>query len=168
MANLCPFPRNERLTVLQRPTEKYLLALRCLKAALSIDPEHPKVHEHVVAFRQALDKDLTSLPSKVIEVLKSEFTAVAAGTDLKQFDREFREKHNESARHILASIRVQEKLGSDRATLAKELISLLQLQGVTLEDGTEILETLRSWRAGELDAFKTAAKGKWPEASAFA
>ncbi|KAK4121620.1 N-terminal acetyltransferase A, auxiliary subunit [Parathielavia appendiculata] len=55
---------------------KYLLALRCLKAALAIDKEHPKVLDQVVRLREALDSTMDSLAPKVKEVIESELSAV--------------------------------------------------------------------------------------------
>ncbi|KAK4097404.1 N-terminal acetyltransferase A, auxiliary subunit [Parathielavia hyrcaniae] len=55
---------------------KYLLALRCLKAALSIDKEHPKVLDQAVRLRKALDGTMGSLAPKAKEVIESELSAV--------------------------------------------------------------------------------------------
>jgi peptide alpha-N-acetyltransferase len=52
------------------------LALRCLKAALALNKDHPKVLEQAAALRKALDGSLASLPPKVKEVIESELAAV--------------------------------------------------------------------------------------------
>ncbi|KAH8894269.1 N-terminal acetyltransferase A, auxiliary subunit [Thozetella sp. PMI_491] len=57
--------------------KKYLLALRCLNAALSLDKAHPKAQEQVTRFQQAVKPVLSSLPPKVQEIIKSEFTAAS-------------------------------------------------------------------------------------------
>lgn len=54
--------------------EKYLLALKCLKAALTLDKDHPRVLEQVSQFRSSIDSVLPSLPPQVQEIIKSEFT----------------------------------------------------------------------------------------------
>ncbi|CAK7219437.1 hypothetical protein SBRCBS47491_003843 [Sporothrix bragantina] len=53
---------------------KYLLALRCLKAATALEPNNSKVQEQTAALRAALkEADVSSLPPKVQEVLAAEF-----------------------------------------------------------------------------------------------
>ncbi|CAK7268680.1 hypothetical protein SEPCBS57363_003218 [Sporothrix epigloea] len=53
---------------------KYLLALRCLKAAAALDPGNSKVQEQTLALRAALkEADVSTLPPKVQEVLAAEF-----------------------------------------------------------------------------------------------
>ena len=56
--------------------DKYLLALRCLKAALAINKEHPKLQDQVARLRKALDGALGSLGPKVKEVVESELSGV--------------------------------------------------------------------------------------------
>lgn len=148
--------------------EKYLLALRCLKATLSLDSSSPKAHEQTIRLRHALNNNLATLSPKVAEVIKSEFTEVPASADLAKVNQEFREKHKTSAQHVLASIRVQAVLGEDCGKLGKDVVGLLQTPGVELEDGVDAQELLVGWKSAELDGFKKAAAGKWPEASLFA
>ncbi|KAK0621716.1 NMDA receptor-regulated protein 1-domain-containing protein [Bombardia bombarda] len=57
--------------------KKYLLALRCLNAALSLDKDHPRVKEQVVEFQKAVEPVLQSLAPKVQDVFKSEFIGFA-------------------------------------------------------------------------------------------
>ncbi|ROV86969.1 hypothetical protein VSDG_10077 [Cytospora chrysosperma] len=148
--------------------KKYVLALRCVKAALALDAENPKAHEQAVRLRHGLNKDLETLPPKVVELIKAEFTEVPASADLATLNREFRERHRTSAQHVLASIRAQEGLGEDRSKLSKEVVGLLELEGIQLEDARDAQEVLKSWNSGELDGFKKAAAQKWPESSTFA
>ncbi|KAK3318039.1 NMDA receptor-regulated protein 1-domain-containing protein [Apodospora peruviana] len=55
--------------------KKYLLALKCLKAALLLDEDHPRVKEQAAQLRSTLDPIFDSLAPKVQEIIKSEFTA---------------------------------------------------------------------------------------------
>ncbi|KAK3292065.1 NMDA receptor-regulated protein 1-domain-containing protein [Chaetomium fimeti] len=55
---------------------KYLLALRCLKASLALDKDHPKVPEQATRLRKALEGAMGSLAPKVKEVIESELAAV--------------------------------------------------------------------------------------------
>ncbi|EON97666.1 putative nmda receptor-regulated protein 1 protein [Phaeoacremonium minimum UCRPA7] len=148
--------------------KKYILALGCLNAALAIDPENPKAHEQAVAFRKALNDNLSSVSPKVAEVLKADFTTISESTDLKHFNQQFRTKHKDSPSHVLSAILVEEKLGGDKGKLAKELVDLVSLDSITLEEASDALQVLQSWRSNETEAFKKAATAKWPEAAAFA
>lgn len=148
--------------------EKYLLALQCLKAALSVDAENPKAHEQAVRLRHSLNQDLSTINPKVVEVINSEFTEVPASADLSKVNQLFKEKHQTSAQHVLSSIRVQEQLGGDRGKLAAEVLGLLKLGGIQWEDASDAQELLQEWKSCELDGFKKAAAQKWPESSVFA
>lgn len=102
-------------------------------------------------------------------MIKAEFTEIPADADLAQRNQAFREKHKASAQHVLATIRAQATLGKeDRTKLAKDVVSLLQVEGVQLEDARDALEVLKGWHSGELEGFKKAAAAKWPESSIFA
>lgn len=142
--------------------------MRCLKAALALDAENPKVHEQAVRLRHALTADIETLSSKTSEVIKATFTEIPASADLVKINQEFREKHKTSAQHILSTIRVQETLGEDRSKLGKAVADLLKLENIQLEDASDAQALLKSWKSGELDAFKKAAAQKWPESSIFA
>ncbi|KAI8623604.1 tetratricopeptide [Xylariaceae sp. FL1651] len=147
--------------------EKYLLALRCLNAALDIDAANPVVHEQAVRFRQALDSRLDSLPAKVAEVIKSEFTAIGASTDLKKYNAEFLEKHKDSAPHVVSAVKIQKLLGEDQEKCEKALGDILRLKSVDWEPAAEALGLLFQWRSGEAEAFKKAAHETWPEVTLF-
>lgn len=148
--------------------EKYLLALKCLKAALSIDAENPKAHEQAIQLRHKLSQDLSTLPAKVAEVINAEFTEIPASADLSKVNAEFKEKHKTSAQHVLSSIRVQEQLGGERSKLSTDVVGILQLDGVQWEDAHDAQELLQDWKSSELSEFKKAAAKMWPESSIFA
>lgn len=135
---------------------------------MSLDAENPKAHEQAIRLRLALNQDLATLPPKVVEVIKAEFTEVPASADLPKANQEFREKHKASPQHVLSSIRVQEKLGGDRNKLAKEAVGLLQMGNIELEDASGVQDLLKGWKSGELEGFNKAAAQKWPESSIFA
>lgn len=134
---------------------------------LALDKENAKAHEQAVRLRQALDKEAGTLSPKVAEVIKAEFTEIPASTDLAKHNKDFRLKHKDSAQHMLASIRVQDRLGEDRSRLAKEVAAVLQMDGVGLRDASDAQEVLKGWRSEDLDSFKKAAAQKWPESSLF-
>ncbi|KAK3389486.1 NMDA receptor-regulated protein 1-domain-containing protein [Podospora didyma] len=58
--------------------KKYLQALRCLKAAMTLDKDHPTVQEQITKLQKALDPILDTLPPKVQEVISLEFTPAVA------------------------------------------------------------------------------------------
>lgn len=146
---------------------KYLLALRCLNAALAIDAANPVVHEQAVRFRQEVNSKLASLPSKVAEVIKTEFTAIRASTDLKKYNAEFLAKHEDSAPHVVSAIKIQKLLGEDQKTCEKGLFDVLKLGSADWEPAAEALGLLFQWRSSEVEAFKKAAEETWPEVTLF-
>ncbi|KAI1504545.1 NMDA receptor-regulated protein 1-domain-containing protein [Biscogniauxia marginata] len=148
--------------------EKYVLALRCLNAALAIDATNPTVHEQAVRFRQVLDTKLASLPSKVADVLKSSFTAIEASTDLKSYNAEFERKHKDSPLHVISAIKTRKLLGEDAKQCENDLTNVLSLESIDYETAAEALGLLWQWRSSEADAFKKASHEKWPEVTLFA
>lgn len=133
-----------------------------------MDAEHPKAHEQAIRLRHALNADIATLPVKIADVIKAEFTEVPASADLAKVNEAFREKHKSSPQHVLSTIRVQEKLGGDSSTLSKAVVGLLQLDKIQLEAASDAQKLLKSWKSGELEAFNKAAAQKWPESSIFA
>ncbi|CAJ2512627.1 Uu.00g007460.m01.CDS01 [Anthostomella pinea] len=148
--------------------EKYLLALRCLTAAQAIDASNPAVHEQAVRFRQVLNSKLSSLPSKVADVAKSDFTAIDASTDLKKYNVDFRDRHKDSAPHVVSATKASKFLGEDQKKCEKDLRGVLDLESANYETAAEALGLLMQWRSSEADAFKKAAYDKWPEVTIFA
>ncbi|KAK8879638.1 tetratricopeptide [Apiospora arundinis] len=150
--------------------EKYVLALSCLNAALALDASHPTVHEHTVRFLQAIRSKLASLPAKVQEVIKAEFTVIAPSTDLEDFNDEFLAKHKGSVPHAIAAIKMKELVDedADKAAVEKELAGLVGAAECSFEDARAILGLLRGSRSTELEGFKKKASEKWPEVTAFA
>ncbi|KAI1735409.1 tetratricopeptide [Xylaria scruposa] len=147
--------------------EKYLLALRCLNAALAIDATNPVVHEQAVRFRQELSSKLASLPTKVAEVINTEFTAIPSSTDLKKYNTEFLNQHKDSASHVVSAVKIQKLLGEDQKTCEKALFGILKLKNDDWEPAAEALGLLFQWRSSEAEAFKKAAEDTWPEVTLF-
>ncbi|GAP82829.1 putative NMDA receptor-regulated protein 1 [Rosellinia necatrix] len=146
---------------------KYLLALHCLNAALAIDAANPVVHEQAVRFHQEINSKLASLPAQVAEVIKTEFTAISASTDLKKYNAEFLESHQDSAAHVVSGVKIQKLLGEDQGTCEKALFDVLSLKGDDWEPAAEALGLLLQWRSSEAETFKKAAEETWPEVTLF-
>ena len=157
-------------------TEKYVLALRSLNAALALEPENGTVHEQVVRLRHALNSEkLATLPAKTAEVLRAEFTAVTPTTDLKTFNADFRARHAGSAAHIISAIKTARFLAEtddaagDADVHAKYLLTVLDIPDVQHDQAEECLGLLRQWRCvDDAEAFKGKAHEKWPEVTSFA
>lgn len=147
--------------------EKYVLALRCLNAAIALDSSNPKLHAQIVAFAKAL-KSASGLPPKVTEVLKSEFKAVDPATDLTKYNAEFEAKHKSSIRHILSSVAAQRVLDGNKGSTDKQLTAALDLPSTNFEDAIVVLDVLKGWKSGETEAFQKAAHAKFPEATRLA
>lgn len=146
---------------------KYLLALRCLNNALTIDAANPVVHEQAVRFHQEVNAKMASLPAKVAEVIKAEFTVLEASTDLKKYNADFLEKHKDSPAHVVSGVKIQKLLGEDQKTCEKALFDILTLDAADWEPAAEALGLLFQWRSGDGEAFRKAAQEKWPEVTLF-
>jgi len=139
----------------------------CLNSAQAIAPSDPRVHEREMEFLHDVRPVLASLPPKVAEVLKSELSSLGASTDLNKTNEAYLSQHKESPSHVLAAVRVQRMLGGDQVKCEKHLLAIPAMKGTTLEEACEALDTLKSWRSGEAEAFKKTAGKRWPEASRF-
>ncbi|KAI0398499.1 tetratricopeptide [Xylariaceae sp. FL0594] len=146
---------------------KYLLALRCLNAALAIEATNPEVHEQAVRFRQEMNTKLPSLPAKVAEVIKAEFTAIEPSTDLKQYNADFLARHKDSAPHVVSAVKVQKFLGEDVKVCEQGLKEVLGMKSTNWEPAAEALALLFQWHSSEAEAFKKAAHDVWPEVTLF-
>jgi hypothetical protein len=150
-------------------TEKYLLALKCLLAASSLGPEHSKVHEQKIRFKQAITSELESVPAKSAEVIKSEFTLLPESADLTQYNDEYLTKHKDCARRTVAALKVRKLLSPDKATdCEKSIAGVIELPNITVEEATEALDLLKSWNSSEAESLRAAAASKWPHATVFA
>lgn len=148
--------------------EKYLLALKCLLAAAALDKDHSKVHEQIVRFKLAIDKDLEGVPAKSAEVIMSEFTLVPASVNLSQYNDEYLSKNKDCARRTLLALKIRKLLAPDSAgQCGKDMMGVLKLPSITSEEATEALELLGSWKSSEVENFRKAAAAKWPKATIF-
>jgi N-alpha-acetyltransferase 15/16, NatA auxiliary subunit len=101
-------------------------------------------------------------------VIKSEFTLLPDSITLLQYNNDFLSKHQDSARHIIASVRVQHLLQpSNQNEDETDLINVLSRPSTTLEEAIEGLELLSSWKSSKIETYRLQATSKWPEATAF-
>ncbi|OHE94498.1 tetratricopeptide [Colletotrichum orchidophilum] len=146
--------------------KKYVLALRCLNAARELDQSHPGVHERVVEFAHVVRPALESLPAKVQELIKSEFTPPAG--DLKKYNEEFLTNNKTKPTHVVAALKTRRVLGEDSAKADADLVNVVKAPDATFELATEVYNLLKGWRSSEAETLKKEAHGRWPEVSLFA
>jgi hypothetical protein len=148
--------------------EKYLLALRCLLAADGLDKEHPKVHEQIVRFKLAIDKNLGDVPPTSADIIKSEFTLLPTSVSLTNYNDDFLAKSKDSATNTLSGLRVRMLLSPElSSSIEKAVTAILTLPSVTLAEAKEALELLKSWSSSEAPSFQKNAAAKWPKSSVF-
>ncbi|KAK3060496.1 hypothetical protein LTS18_008422, partial [Coniosporium uncinatum] len=150
----------------------YLLALKCLLAAHSIDPENPILHAQLIRFKQTLDSlpKEDALPSKADEVVKATAEAILPQGDLTKFNDDFLSKHSKSAAHTRSALIARLLLDkSSQANNEKELTLTLDLDDVTIADALAGLANLKSWKSDSKvqEEYLEKAKKRWPEASVF-
>ncbi|KAF5018692.1 hypothetical protein F66182_9306 [Fusarium sp. NRRL 66182] len=147
--------------------KKYILALRCLTAALELDSKSPRVHEQTVAFAQLL-KTATDIEPKVLEVLKAEFKAIDPSASLVKHNEEFLVANKDSPRHVLSALKTQRLLSQDKAQSEEAVLDVLDIPDVTYEDAIEGLEVLKTWKSSQTDAYKKVAHDKFPNVTRLA
>lgn len=158
-----------RLTPLTSRPEKYLLSLKCLLGAAALDKEDPKVHEQIIRFKLAVDKDVEGVPAKSLDIIKSEFNLLPSSASPTQYNDEYFAKHKDSAPAVLSAMRVRKLLSPDSmSSCEKDVAAVIKLPNITMEEAKEALELLNSWQSAEAYTFKSAAAVKWPKATVFA
>ena len=155
--------------VLIQATEKYLLALKCLLAAWTLNKEHSKVHEQLIRFKQAIDQDSETLAPQAAEIIKSEFTLLPASKSLLQYNEDYLSRNKDCARRTLSALKVRKLLSPQSAvSCKKDAVDVIKLPSITIEEAKEALELLRSWNSSDIDSIRSQAAAKWPRATAFA
>ncbi|KAL8959496.1 MAG: hypothetical protein Q9193_003654 [Seirophora villosa] len=156
---------------LRKPTGKYLLALRCLLAARSIDSSHPLNHEQAIRLRHTLKSIAEPLPPQVSEALEGELSSlIAPNADLSKLNSDFLASNSDRASNVRAFLRTRQVLDSKSADEnQKDVIRTLALPLVSLEDAVSGLELLNDWHAESRyrEDYMAAAHERWPEATAF-
>ncbi|KAL9001417.1 MAG: hypothetical protein Q9188_005460 [Gyalolechia gomerana] len=151
--------------------KKYLLALRCLLAAQSIDSSHPLTFEQSIRLRYTLKTLPEPLPPKTSQSLESEFLhLIPVKADLLKMNSDFLAKNSESAAHVQASLRVRQILDPKTSDdNQKDVIRTLALPLASFADAVQGLELLKNWGAQSryLEDYIAAAHERWPEATAF-
>lgn len=130
--------------------EKYLLMLQSVKRALSIDPDHPWLHQCLVRFFKGVSES-KELPEVVRTVLKQEITRLFGDSNAKSFNQAYLTKHSNSIPHRLAAAKMMVYLDTSTEAKAAELATSLDesLNNRTIQSCTEVLDCLRSGSLGD-------------------
>lgn len=148
--------------------EKYLLALKCLLAAAALDKSHPKVHEQSIRFKVAIDADSSSLKPQTQSVIKSTFNLLPSSVDLNKHNDEYLSSNKSNVKATVAGLTVRRLLKPEqKESVDKDVIKVLEIEGVTLTEAEDVLEILKRWRSAEVESFKKSASAKWPNATSF-
>jgi peptide alpha-N-acetyltransferase len=152
-------------------SEKYLLALKCLLAANSIDSSDPTLHVQLLRFRLALNGLQEPLPEKVSSIVSEEFAKLLPTSEnLDAWNESYLTSHKESVEHVRAALTARLLINTDtKAQSEKELLSTLDLDDSTLEKAIAGLEVLDEWKSNSTarQAYIKKAHEKWQESSAF-
>jgi hypothetical protein len=143
--------------------------LKCLLASSALDKEHSKVHEQTIRFKLALDKDPDALAPKSGEVIKLEFNLVPSSMDLSTFNDKYLKKHKDCARRSISALATRKLLNpGSSSTCEKDIVAVINLPSISIQEATEALELLTSWKSSEVEALRSRAATKWPKATIFA
>ncbi|QSS60684.1 NMDA receptor-regulated gene 1 protein [Histoplasma capsulatum] len=151
--------------------KKYLLALKCLLAAHSIDPQNSILHTQMARFRKTIDTLSEPLPSYISKVINADFDPLLPKTqDLTKWNESFLSTHSSSAPHVHAALSVRQLLNPDSRSQGEELLlSTVNFKNTSLEDALAGLQLLDDWNSGQdaKMAYISQAQKRWAEASAF-
>ncbi|MCJ1286234.1 N-alpha-acetyltransferase 15, NatA auxiliary subunit [Xylographa opegraphella] len=149
--------------------KKYLLAVRCLLAALSTSPSDPIAHYQLIRLQHALSTLADPLSPKVSAVITSEFSSryPSSKADLEKHNNDFLKEHKDSAQHQLAGLQARQFLDpGTREANEKEVLRMISEESIGMTDAVRALEIVKEWGG---DASKVSAKAaeRWPEAAIF-
>ncbi|KAI9202793.1 NMDA receptor-regulated protein 1-domain-containing protein [Polychytrium aggregatum] len=120
--------------------KKYLLALKCIKAGLAIDPRDSNLHKAIVRFIRDVRNPENEADAAVAALIDEELEAIIPGAfgDVVKYNDRFCEQNALSLAHVLAASEIGSVLGSahSKAQGAK------QVKEAFMKDGCEFtLET---------------------------
>lgn len=153
------------------PIEKYLLALKCLNAAKSLDALDPDFHWFIFRVRHALE-NISDTAAQVVKDTVMEDARLLCSLDTKKSDWNdaFLMDNRSSTSHLQAALRVRQALDhSSRSLNEKDLMASLSSKEIGLEQAIAGLNLLEEWGSDESvrDDYKARARESWPEATAF-
>lgn len=129
---------------------KLLLMLQSVKRAHAINPNHPKLHEHLVKLAVKVSES-TDLKGPVSTVIERELKTLVGSKDLRKFNSDFLEQNSQSLLHRLSGSKMMCLLDASKVDDALALVTDLsdKLEDRTLENCTLIYNTLLEGTFGE-------------------
>lgn len=113
------------------------------------------------------------LPAPVAEAIKQDFTDPPANADskaLKTFNDDYLKSHAQDVSHLQRGYNARFHLDSKtKPQNEADLLKLLDLPTISKEEAAEGLKLLAAWKSDTktVDAYRTAAAKKWPQATVF-
>jgi len=102
--------------------KKYLLALKSLKKAHSIDSNYPELHKKKIQFFLEVSKIMNTLSEPVKSVIESEKLNLVGSSSLIDFNNSFLDIHKLSSPHRSAAAQIMFELEPNRKSEAIELV----------------------------------------------
>lgn len=131
-------------------TDRTLLMLRSIKRAHRLDANNPDLHTCLVRFLLHINK--SPLEGAVGEVVKRQTADIFSGTKAAQLNAEYLKRNRNSLPHLLQGARMLYVLDPSAQTKALSLVTGLgELEGVTLQNCTKVLEALHNGDFGHCD-----------------
>ncbi|KAG7203683.1 hypothetical protein KM043_013711 [Ampulex compressa] len=128
-----------------------LLMLRSIKRAHRLDPNNPELHTCLVRFMQHTSGPPSEGP--VGEVIKRQTAGIFSSTTAAKLNTEYLKNNRNSLPHLLQGARMLYMLDPSSQARALSLISNIEdLDGVTLQNCTKVLEALRNGDFGHCDS----------------
>ncbi|CAD1469490.1 unnamed protein product, partial [Heterotrigona itama] len=147
-----------------------LLMLRSIKRAHGLNPNNPDLHTCLVRFMLYINR--SPLDGPVGEVVKRQTAGIYSTSTATQLNAEFLKKNRNSLPHLLQGAKILYVLDPSAQTKALSLVtSIDDLEGVTLQNCTKVLESLRNGDFGHCDStiadYMTKCHKYFPYATAF-
>jgi len=144
--------------------------LRSIKRAYRLDANNPDLHTCLVRF--LLHTSKSPLEGAVGEVVKRQTAGIFSSTKTTSLNTEYLKKNRNSLPHLLQGARMMYVLDPSVQTKALSLVtSIDELEGVTLQNCTKVLEALRNGDFGHCDDtiadYMAKCHARFPFATAF-
>ncbi|KAL6435663.1 hypothetical protein ACFW04_005527 [Cataglyphis niger] len=144
------FPLPDPTQTQEIDTGRTLLMLRSIKRAHRLDANNPDLHTCLVRF--LLHTSKVQLEGAVGEVVKRQTVGIFSSTKAAQLNAEYLKKSRNSLAHLLQAARMLYVLDPSAQTKALSLVTNIEnLEGVTLQNCTKVLEALRNGDFGHCD-----------------
>jgi peptide alpha-N-acetyltransferase len=151
--------------------DKYLLALKCILAAHSINSSDPILHVQLLRFRLTLNSLPEPLPEKISSIVSNEFEKLLPKAEnLGEWNESYMTSHQNRVEHVQAALVARLLINPDtKPQCEKELLSTLDLDDATLDKAIAGLDLFDEWKSSSAvrQAYIEKAHKKWSEASTF-